>query len=267
LNKISRSLRRKRLEYGALSLESAAVKFVLNEKKEPIDFKCYEMLQANNLIEEFMILTNLTVAKHILTYFPKNSLLRKHPVPKENIIENFIKCTQIKGFRIRSESNRLLNESLDKCNISDCRVFNRCIRMIATKYMSQALYFISGKEEPFEYYHYGLAIPIYTHFTSPIRRYADIIVHRQLVNTMALNNEFSVQNVALLEHVCHVINKRHKLSQCITRDSNRLYTLKYFKDKRIITDAIITNVNKTLIEVYIPSALFKAFNINNLISI
>merc|ERR1719436_1647299 len=102
------------------------------------------------------------------------------------MLEHLVQCAQLKGFQIKIESNKVLAESLDKIHSTDFKGLNSLVRMIATRCMSQAVYFSAGDEDPTEYAHYGLATPIYTHFTSPIRRYADIVVHRQLANSIGI---------------------------------------------------------------------------------
>ena len=84
------------------------------------------------------------------------------------------------GFTIYPDNNKTLAESLDRAVDEKNPDANRILRMLATRCMTQALYFPAGTVPTEQYRHYGLAIPIYTHFTSPIRRYADVVVHRQL---------------------------------------------------------------------------------------
>lgn len=74
------------------------------------------------------------------------------------------------GFDIIANSGKELAQSLDQCHKEDNPYFNTMLRILATRCMMQAVYFISGMHQPSEYFHYGLACPIYTHFTSPIRR-------------------------------------------------------------------------------------------------
>jgi exoribonuclease R len=82
------------------------------------------------------------------------------------------------------QSNRALARSLDLAVLSETPEFNHVLRTLATRAMSEAQYFCTGDHEPDDFYHYGLAAEYYTHFTSPIRRYADVVAHRLLMQSL-----------------------------------------------------------------------------------
>uniref|UniRef100_A0A0A9X8B1 Exosome complex exonuclease dis3 n=1 Tax=Lygus hesperus TaxID=30085 RepID=A0A0A9X8B1_LYGHE len=88
--------------------------------------------------------------------------------------------------RLDDRSSLTLNRSLDDCVDPHDAYFNKLIRILTTRCLRQAQYFSSGAIPRDEYYHFGLAMPIYTHFTSPIRRYADVVVHRQLAAALGI---------------------------------------------------------------------------------
>lgn len=117
-----------------------------------------------------MLLANITVAEHILSEFPECALLRRHPRPPPANFDPLVKAAQNQGFEVKVDSGFELATSLDTCVKPTNAYFNIMIRILATRCMMQALYFISGTLQKDQYFHYGLAAPIYTHFTSPIRR-------------------------------------------------------------------------------------------------
>jgi exosome complex exonuclease DIS3/RRP44 len=106
---------------------------------------------------------------------------------------------------------------------------------------------------PADYFHYGLASPVYTHFTSPIRRYADIVVHRLLASSMGLTPlPTAIQDKTRVHEMAETINHRHRMAQLVSRASSELFTLIFFKDKRIEEDALIVSVKQNGIRVIVP---------------
>lgn len=123
---------------------------------------------------------NISAAKRIFEEFPDCAMLRRHPAPPPSNFDPLVKAGKQAGFEIIVETGKRLADSLNEAVDAKNPYFNTMLRMIATRCMMQAVYFASGSIEEPLFAHYGLACPIYTHFTSPIRRYADVIVHRLL---------------------------------------------------------------------------------------
>lgn len=173
LNKVAKVLRERRRERGALTLASPEVRFKRSEESnDPVDGpELYEMKETNALVEEFMLLANTTVAKKIHQHFPHVALLRRHPAPPKTNFETLSNVAKLKGIKLDHASSKVLADSLDNATFSDSYI-NTLLRIMTTRCMLQAVYFCAGTLPEEEYQHYGLAEPIYTHFTSPIRRYA-----------------------------------------------------------------------------------------------
>ena len=117
-----------------------------------------------------MLLANISVAKKITENFPSVSVLRRHPAPSPKRFENFIRAAKLVNVEMNCDTSKELADSLDRAVVPGLKNSNRIFRILATRCMNQAVYFVSGEVEPAERRHYGLATPIYTHFTSPIRR-------------------------------------------------------------------------------------------------
>ncbi|KAH8741010.1 mitotic control protein dis3 [Cryptosporidium ryanae] len=197
---ISKILRKNRIERGAIELSSSEVKIDFEEYNcaesntglNIKDISMYITLSTNFMVEEFMLLANVTVARFVSKHFPSCSLLRKHPEPKYNQLkklENMLSKVGINSFKygtsleLANSLNNIKNNEVIKKN----PIIERLIRILTTRTMNQAIYFLSCKMEEGTY-HYGLAEDIYTHFTSPIRRYADIIVHRLLAASIGIES-------------------------------------------------------------------------------
>ena len=168
---LARLLSKRRIDAGALTLASPEVKFVFDsESLNPTDVQAYAMLEANDLVMEFMLLANVTVGKRILRQYPTLSVLRRHPAPNRGRFDDLISKARSRGFDLVIDDSKQLADSLDAAVIESDPYFNKLLRIFATRCLSPAQYFCSGEFRPREWHHYGLAAPVYTHFTSPIRR-------------------------------------------------------------------------------------------------
>lgn len=175
LNSLAIKLKAKRMAAGALNLASPEVKIQLDssESSDPIDVEQKELRETNSLVEEFMLLANISVAQKIQETFPQTAVLRRHmPPPKTNFEKLQDILMKRKGLTLDVSSSGTLAASLDKCLDPSEPAFNTLVRIMATRCMLSAEYFCSGSVARDTFGHYGLASPIYTHFTSPIRRYA-----------------------------------------------------------------------------------------------
>lgn len=190
LNALAKQLKARRIAAGALTLASPEVRFTLEtETQNPVDVVLKEMKDANSMVEEFMLLANISVATQLYQHFPETAVLRRHPSPPAENFAALNKALQARGLEpLKVDSSRALADSLDHVSIPEDSYFNRLVRIMTTRCMYQAQYFASGSVSYESFWHYGLACPIYTHFTSPIRRYADVLVHRLLAASIQASN-------------------------------------------------------------------------------
>ncbi|WWD22110.1 hypothetical protein CI109_106599 [Kwoniella shandongensis] len=227
LNSLAIKLKAGRMRAGALSLSSPELKIHLDssESAEPIDVEQKQQRETNSLVEEFMLLANISVAAKIQETFPATAVLRRHsPPPKTNFEALQDILMKRKGMTLDVSSSGALAKSLDSCVEPNEPEFNTLVRIMATRCMLSAEYFCSGSVSKDTYGHYGLATPIYTHFTSPIRRYADVLAHRQLsaaINYTPLHP--SLQSKSHVEKTLKVVNRRHRLAQMAGRASVEFY--------------------------------------------
>ena len=172
LASLARKFRSRRINAGALTLASPEVKFVLDsESLNPTDVQAYTLYEANAVVEEFMLLANVTVAKKILRHYPTLSILRRHPAPNRSMFDSLIQKAKTQGVSICIDDSKKLADSLDNAGKSFSDPYlDQLLRILSTRCMSPAQYFCSGEYQARDWHHYGLAAPVYTHFTSPIRR-------------------------------------------------------------------------------------------------
>ncbi|KAI0341128.1 RNB-domain-containing protein [Trametopsis cervina] len=259
LNTLAIKLREARMKAGALNLASPEIKIHLDssESSDPIDVEQKEMRETNSLVEEFMLLANISVAKKIQETFPLTSVLRRHLPPPPT---NFEKLQDIlkkrRGLSLDVSSSRALADSLDKCLDPSEPAFNTLVRIMATRCMLSAEYFNSGSVGRDTFGHYGLASPIYTHFTSPIRRYADVLVHRQLSAAIGYSTLHpSLHSKSHVERVLDVVNRRHRMAQMASRASNEFFVglaLKARTEKQVvIEDAFVIRTFRNGLGVFV----------------
>ncbi|KAM5431449.1 exosome catalytic subunit dis3 [Microsporum ferrugineum] len=231
LLRLSKLLRQKRMDAGALNLASPEVRIETDsELSDPVaDVKTKALLDTNSLVEEFMLLANISVAARIYESFPQTALLRRHATPPPSNFEELItQLSKKRNLTLDVSSSLALANSLDKCADERNPFFNTLIRILATRCMTSAEYFCAGAHSESEFRHYGLASPIYTHFTSPIRRYADLVVHRQLAAAIGYEGPGASAGEGLttrskLEDICKNINHRHRNAQFAGRASIEYY--------------------------------------------
>ncbi|MCP9263660.1 Exosome complex exonuclease RRP44 [Dirofilaria immitis] len=276
---LSKKLKAKRHANGALTLASSEIRFSIDsETKDPINVqekRCWRRIAwlaslfsiFLSQVEEFMLLANISVAERITADFPDCALLRRHPIPPEENYKPIIDMAKAKGFKMNVESGKALSESLDKAVDPNNAMLNTLFRMLTTRCMTQAVYFSSGSLPTEHYVHFGLAAPIYTHFTSPIRRYADIMVHRLLASSISADSTFPEMlksdlvtklQTTLITGEIWIFQNLHKQAQYAGRASVSLNTLLYFKGRTESHDGFVMGIRKNGIQVFVPAYGFES---------
>ena len=185
LNRLAQFLREKRMAEGSIDFDRTEVKFEIDENGKPTNVYFKESKEANKLIEEFMLLANRTVAEHI-GKVPKNRKpkvfpYRIHDLPDPDKLDNLNQFIARFGYKIRTGGNKMeVSRSLNRMlNEVKGKKEQNLVETVSIRTMQKAHYSI------YNIGHYGLGFDYYTHFTSPIRRYPDLMVHRLLTRYLA----------------------------------------------------------------------------------
>lgn len=238
MRELALTLRKKRFQRGAIDFDFDEAKVILDEKGKPVEVKRYEITIANQIIEEFMLICNETVAEH---FFWTNTpfVYRIHEDPDEEKIHNLNEFLYNLGYSIKGINKihpRALQDLLEK--VKGTR-HERIISTVMLRSLQKARY--SNESTG----HFGLAAKYYCHFTSPIRRYPDLIIHR--IMKLYLKGGMSEEKISQLEGILPEIAKqcseRERAADEAERESEDLKKVEYMKaHEGDIFEGVIANV-------------------------
>ena len=263
LHHAAKSMRKRRFQAGAVRLDQPKVGFELDEDQEPVNAAPYVIRDSNRLVEEYMLLANMYVAEFIAQVFPSHSMLRCHPPPNERKLIELTTFASEHDLDVDISSSKRLHDSL-RAIADDSRDMFDIVQLLATKPMQLAKYFCTGMADEDSWRHYALAVPYYTHFTSPIRRYPDVVVHRLLAAAIehetrrgeSHSNEVIKAYELFSPELCHDVadhcNERKMAAKYAQERSQHLFLCKYLQNNVVVSHAIARQLGQQFIVAYVP---------------
>lgn len=242
LDKLAKILREGRMKEGALTFDRAEVRFNLDENSNPVGVFFKEQKDANKLIEEFMLLANKKVAQFIGKKAngeptKKTFVYRIHDEPDLSKLDDLQRIVNNFGYRIQTDTRDHITQSLNKL-LNDVKGTpeQNMVETLTIRSMSKAVYTTENIG------HYGLAFDYYSHFTSPIRRYPDVMTHRLLQHYL---DGGTSPNKEVYEEKCEHSSDREYMATKAERDSIKYMQIKYMQDhQNKIFKGVITGVTE-----------------------
>jgi DIS3-like exonuclease 2 len=236
-----------RMSHGAVSLNRSKITFRLNEEGNPVGVGTYEIRDTNKMVEEYMLLANYLVAEELVVKARPIAFLRRHesPDPTNKGLAELKNVTDRLGVSVDVSTATALQHSLNRLSELDGDA-KLAVESLLMRVMKTAEYFVVGSKAPEEWRHFALGIPYYTHFTSPIRRYADLVVHRLLFASTTHASSHSDQSRLedRLSYVAEHCNMCKKIAGDAEDRCDTVFLSVFLSGNASLEDAVVIGIGR-----------------------
>ncbi|KAK0636284.1 hypothetical protein B0T17DRAFT_503752 [Bombardia bombarda] len=255
LNAVAQKFREARLGAGGEPIAPLRLLQQLDDENIPIKHNLFDSSQATELVEELVHKVNAYVAQRLILGLPEKALLRRQSPPNPRRLQTFVDRMTALGYEMDATSSGTLQNSLFRVDDSDIR---KGMETLIMKSMQRAKYYIAGRTAKHLWPHYTLNLPLHTHFTSPTRRYADIIVQRQLESVLSdgkIEYNDDLENLVKTIESC---NTKKDSAQNAQEQSIHIESCRNMDKKRqeangdLISEGIVVCVYESAFDILIP---------------
>ncbi|KAK7528669.1 cell wall biogenesis protein phosphatase Ssd1 [Phyllosticta citriasiana] len=260
LHQLATKFRDSRFGNRSSNVPSLRLLYQLDDENVPVEENIFHSSPAHELIEELSHKANAYVAQQLNSRLGEKALLRRHAGPNPRRLRTFVDRMGAIGFDIDSTSSGTLQSSLFKIEDSNIR---QGMETLIVKTMSRAKYFVAGKQTDDQWSHYALNLPLYTHFTNPSRRYADIIVHRQLDSILSDGKVEFTEDIESLNKTTEMCNTKKDSAHNAQEQSVHIESCRKMDKMRqdiggdLISEGIVLCVYESAFDVLMPEFGFE----------
>jgi len=260
LKKVTQKSRAVRYSVETENIPSLRLLYQLDDENVPVEENIFNSSPAHDIVEELSYMANAFVAQKIAAALPEKALLRRHATPKPGRLQTFAERMTSAGYEMETENSGALLNSLFKIKDADMR---KGMETLLVKTMPRAKYIVAGTVPADQHLHFSLNLPLYTHFTNPSRRYADIIVHRQLEAALSDGAIQFAEDIESLTKTAEQCNTKKDSAHSAQEQSVHIESCRRMDKKRqelgadLVSEGIVICVYESAFDVVIPEYGFE----------